>query len=491
VGHQRAEDLEHGRAHHEPQLGRGAHRARGAQAQGHLDDDRAHGPPGHHRAAALDLVRHPHQRGLLRGRARAARPPGGRARHGLLLRHDGARLRAHHDRLGGDDPPHAGRVDRLRAAHEARRAAPRLHRVGAARAGRPRDARRGGPADRALERVVHGPGRGADQGGLDREGVRERAERASRLGRHGDPRARRPARARRAGGAARRPPPVALHHRADATLRGRHQRDPARHHRAARARAAAEVAMQLAPTEEQEATRQAARRFLAAEITRERRVARDRTEEGHDAAFWEAVARLGWFGYGLPAAYGGQGASLLDLGLLVEELGRAAAPFGVFAQIAGGLGLAALRTRLAALLCADMIGGADAVLEITTRYVCEREQIGVKLGTFQAVQQMVAVMAIELEGARHVTRQALWRLAEGLPAAREVAVAKAWTGRAYREATLTAHQLHGGAGYVIEHELHRYSARAKEAELRFGSTEEWLEALADELRLARDGARPR
>jgi alkylation response protein AidB-like acyl-CoA dehydrogenase len=78
-----------------------------------------------------------------------------------------------------------------------------------------------------------------------------------------------------------------------------------------------------------------------------------------------------------------------------------------------------------------------------------------------------------------------------LPAAREVAVAKAWTGRAYREATLTAHQLHGGAGYVIEHELHRYSARAKEAELRFGSTEEWLEALADELRLARDGARSR
>ena len=138
-----------------------------------------------------------------------------------------------------------------------------------------------------------------------------------------------------------------------------------------------------------------------------------------------------------------------------------------------------------------MIGGTDAVLEMTTRYVCEREQFGVKLGTFQAVQQMVAVMAIELEGARHVTRQALWRLAEGLPAAREVAVAKAWTGRAYREATLTAHQLHGGAGYVIEHELHRYSARAKEAELRFGSTEEWLEALADELRLARDGARPR
>jgi alkylation response protein AidB-like acyl-CoA dehydrogenase len=102
---------------------------------------------------------------------------------------------------------------------------------------------------------------------------------------------------------------------------------------------------------------------------------------------------------------------------------------------------------------------------------------------------MVAVMAIDLEGARHVTRQAVWRLAEGKSAGREVAIAKAWTGRAYRDITLTAHQLHGGAGYVVEHELHRYSLRAKQAELLFGSTEEWLDDLADQLRLAPDRRR--
>jgi alkylation response protein AidB-like acyl-CoA dehydrogenase len=147
-----------------------------------------------------------------------------------------------------------------------------------------------------------------------------------------------------------------------------------------------------------------------------------------------------------------------------------------------------LRHRLAALLCSDMVGGAEAVLEMTTGYVCEREQFGVKIGTFQAVQQMVATMAIDLEGARHATRQALWRLAEGLPAERELAIAKAWTGRAYRDLTLTAHQLHGGAGYVIEHDLHRYSARAKQAELWFGSTEDWLGDLAGSLRLAPGGA---
>jgi alkylation response protein AidB-like acyl-CoA dehydrogenase len=371
--------------------------------------------------------------------------------------------------------------------------------------------------------------------------------------------------------------------------------------------------MDLGTSEDQQAIQHAARRFLSGEIDRERRRRWDETPAGYDPVFRDAVARLGWFGYGLPREYGGEGASLLELGLLVEECGRAAAPLGIFATIAGGLGLAALgtaaqkrawlpaiargekrvalavaeatasdpaaftttvkkrgkglvldgakhyvlqgvdadaflvaardgrglslvlvpadargvkveafrgfgkepqsrvvfrrvdlpatalgaspgraapalarlRTRLAALLSADMVGGADAVLDMTVAYVGERQQFGARLGTFQAVQQMVASMAIALEGARHVTRQALWRLAEGLAATREVAIAKAWTGRAYCDITLTAHQLHGGAGYVVEHDLHRYAARAKAAELRFGSTEEWLDALADDLRLAR------
>ena len=142
-----------------------------------------------------------------------------------------------------------------------------------------------------------------------------------------------------------------------------------------------------------------------------------------------------------------------------------------------------MRRRLAALLCAELVGGAEAALEMTVKHVCEREQFGVRLGTFQAVQQMTAVMAIDVEAARHVTRQALWRLAQRLPADREVAIAKAWTGRAFRDVTVLAHQLHGGAGYVVEHPLHRHSLRAKAAELLFGSTEDWLEDLAERLRL--------
>jgi alkylation response protein AidB-like acyl-CoA dehydrogenase len=371
--------------------------------------------------------------------------------------------------------------------------------------------------------------------------------------------------------------------------------------------------MDLALTPDQQAVRDAARRFLAAEVTRERLAAFDAEPAGYDARFWRDVAALGWFGHGLPETHGGQGASILEVGLLLEECGRAAVPQGLFAAITGGLALEALgtpaqkrawlpdvasgtrqvtlavaecdavgdprafatvvsrrgrsvrlrggkwfvaqgvtadalvvlardgrgasavlvpadapgvsvrpvgtlgkdrqsvvafgevtlpatalmgrpgtawprwerlRRRLAVLLCAELVGGAEAALDLTVRHVSEREQFGARLGTFQAVQQMAAVMAIDVEAARHVTRQALWRLAEGLPADREVAIAKAWTGRAYRDVTVLAHQLHGGAGYVVEHPLHRHSLRAKEAELLFGSTEDWLTDLADRLRLA-------
>jgi len=95
--------------------------------------------------------------------------------------------------------------------------------------------------------------------------------------------------------------------------------------------------MDLAPTPEQQAVQSQARRFLAAELTRERLAAFDREPAGHDAAFWRDVAALGWFGFGLPEACGGQGASILDVGLLLEECGRAVAPHGVFAAIGGAL----------------------------------------------------------------------------------------------------------------------------------------------------------
>jgi alkylation response protein AidB-like acyl-CoA dehydrogenase len=118
--------------------------------------------------------------------------------------------------------------------------------------------------------------------------------------------------------------------------------------------------------------------------------------------------------------------------------------------------------------CVEMVGGADAVLEMTVDYVKQRAQFGRPVGSFQAVQHHCANMATDVEGSRHIAYQAAWRLSEGLPAEREVAMAKAWVSGAYQRVCATAHQCHGAIGFTKEHNLQLYTRRAKVQELNYG-----------------------
>jgi alkylation response protein AidB-like acyl-CoA dehydrogenase len=118
--------------------------------------------------------------------------------------------------------------------------------------------------------------------------------------------------------------------------------------------------------------------------------------------------------------------------------------------------------------CVGMVGGAQAVLDMTVEYVKQRTQFGRPVGTFQAVQHHCADMATDVEGSRHVAYQAAWRIAEGLPAQREVALAKAWVSAAYQRVCATAHQCHGAIGFTKEHNLQLYTRRAKVQELTYG-----------------------
>ena len=54
----------------------------------------------------------------------------------------------------------------------------------------------------------------------------------------------------------------------------------------------------------------------------------------------------------------------------------------------------------AAAVCAEMVGGAQAVLDATVAYATQREQFGKPIGTFQAVQHHCANMAIDVLGSR-------------------------------------------------------------------------------------------
>jgi alkylation response protein AidB-like acyl-CoA dehydrogenase len=135
--------------------------------------------------------------------------------------------------------------------------------------------------------------------------------------------------------------------------------------------------------------------------------------------------------------------------------------------------------RAAVARCAEMVGVCRQVLKITLDYAKERVAFGHPIGTFQAIQHRCADMLVDTEGAGFATYRAAWRLNEGLPAAREVAAAKAWVGQACRRVSASAHQVHGAIGFTHDHILHFYTRKASAAEASFGDGDYWLEKLAE------------
>lgn len=133
--------------------------------------------------------------------------------------------------------------------------------------------------------------------------------------------------------------------------------------------------------------------------------------------------------------------------------------------------------------CAEMIGGAQRVLEMTTDYAKDRIQFGRPIGSFQAIQHHCANMLIDVHTSRWITYQAACKLAEGTPCTKEVSVAKAWVDQAYRRICMLAHQVHGAIGFTEDHDLQLYTKRAKTAEVAFGDADFHREIVAREIGL--------
>lgn len=156
----------------------------------------------------------------------------------------------------------------------------------------------------------------------------------------------------------------------------------------------------------------------------------------------------------------------------------------VVGQLGKGLPLLqSVAEEAAALQCVEMVGGAQHELEVTAAYTKERVQFDRPIGTFQAVQHHLANMFTDVQGARWTSYQAIARLSRELPAARELAIAKAFTSDACQRVAFTAQQLHGGAGVDMANDLHFYYRRAKAMELKLGASSIHLQALESHLGL--------
>lgn len=138
--------------------------------------------------------------------------------------------------------------------------------------------------------------------------------------------------------------------------------------------------------------------------------------------------------------------------------------------------------RATAIQCVQTVGIMQQALSLTANYTSTRVQFGRPIGSFQAVQHRLANMLIDVEGARWLSYRAVSRLAQGLPAFREVAIAKAWASDACQRVAYAAQHLHGGIGMHLEYELHFYFRWAKVMELSLGPAPYHLAKIEPEIR---------
>jgi alkylation response protein AidB-like acyl-CoA dehydrogenase len=130
-----------------------------------------------------------------------------------------------------------------------------------------------------------------------------------------------------------------------------------------------------------------------------------------------------------------------------------------------------------------MVGMAQVAFDMSVDYAKNRVQFGRPIGSFQAIKHKCADMVIDVDGSRFITFRAAWMLHEGLEAAKEVSMAKAWTSDACRRVCAQAHQIHGGIGFTKEYDLQLYFRRAKNGEVFYGDADLHREVVAQEMGL--------
>ena len=134
----------------------------------------------------------------------------------------------------------------------------------------------------------------------------------------------------------------------------------------------------------------------------------------------------------------------------------------------------------AAAACAEGAGIARAVLDMTVEYLKTREQFGVKIGSFQALQHRAVDMFVEVELCRSMMIQAALEAENPDPTARQAAVsaAKVQLAQGGRWVVRQGVQLHGGIGCTDEHDIGLFFKRMQILGALFGDETHHTERFA-------------
>ncbi len=145
------------------------------------------------------------------------------------------------------------------------------------------------------------------------------------------------------------------------------------------------------------------------------------------------------------------------------------------------------------LTAAMLVGISVAALEMAVEYVQQRQQFGVPIGSFQAVQHGLADLPGRIDGARLLTHHAASALDEGAPGLCDIAnnditdphalasMALLFCGETATEATARSLHFHGGYGFAEEYDIQLYYRRARGWALVQGDPALECHSLADRL----------
>jgi alkylation response protein AidB-like acyl-CoA dehydrogenase len=117
------------------------------------------------------------------------------------------------------------------------------------------------------------------------------------------------------------------------------------------------------------------------------------------------------------------------------------------------------------------MGVAQAAFETARDYARERQQFGHPISTFQAIQFMLADMAMKIEASRLLVYEAASKLDKGQNAGMYAAMAKCFATDTAMEVTTNAVQVLGGAGYVRDYPVERYMRDVKVSQIFEGTNQ--------------------
>jgi len=116
-------------------------------------------------------------------------------------------------------------------------------------------------------------------------------------------------------------------------------------------------------------------------------------------------------------------------------------------------------------------GICQASLEAAIKYAGEREQFGKPIGSFQAIQFMLADMAMYTETSRLLYLKAASLQDAKLPFKMLSSMAKAWAGDAAVKVSCDAIQVFGGYGYTKDYPVEKYYRDAKIMQIYEGTAQ--------------------